>query len=55
MSAILEIAVEEVVAERALDEENVSLGDECDVDAWVVLVAATGDDVGVACLDESEA
>lgn len=55
MSGILEIAVEEVVAELALDVENVSVDDECEVEAWVVLVGATGDIVDVTCLDESEA
>ncbi|MDG6978043.1 MAG: hypothetical protein JRN58_03085 [Nitrososphaerota archaeon] len=55
MSGILEIAVEEVAAELALDVENVSLDDECEVEAWVVLVVATRELVGVTGLDESEA
>ena len=47
--------VEVVVAELSLDVENVSADEESEVDAWVVLVAAMGDDVDVACGDENEA
>ena len=45
----------EVVADLSLDVENVSADEEIEVDAWVVLVAAMGDDVDIARGDENEA
>lgn len=52
MTAVLEEL--EVAVEVELDRDS-SVDDECEVEAWVVLVAALAEDADVACLGEKEA